>query len=121
MKKISWLTSLSVLALPFLAAAQTAAVDQKYVVYYRDLIVWVVNSVLVPVLMAIAFFVFLWGVYKYYVYGADNDAERAKGHQFILWGVIGFVVILSVWGIVSMVGDSLNLRFGGSAPAFPKL
>lgn len=107
------------LALPLAAAAQPGAIDQTYVQDYRDLIIWMINSVLVPVLVAIAFIVFLWGVYKYFIYGADNEADRAKGKQFVMWGIIGFVVILSVWGLVAMVANTFGLESGGGSPTPP--
>ncbi len=71
--------------------------------------------------MAIAFIVFLWGVYKYFIYGADNETERATGKQFVLWGIIGFVVILSVWGLVAIVSGTLGLQLGGAAPKPPTI
>jgi len=126
MKNISRLAAPLVLSLltPLLAAAQTTAgsVDQAWVTYYRDTIVWAVNSVFVPVLMAVAFAVFLWGVYKYFILGAESDSERATGRQFVLWGVIGFVIITSVWGLVNIVKDTLVPSTATSThPAYPTL
>ena len=86
---------------------------------YSEGIKNLINDILVPVLMAIAFIVFLWGVYKYFIYGADNETERATGKQFVLWGIIGFVVILSVWGLVAIVSGTLGLQLGGGSPTPP--
>jgi len=126
MKKISTRSSLLVLGAslcaPLLAFAQAGAVNQQWAQYYRDTIVWGVNFVLVPVLMAIAFIVFLWGVYKYFILGADSDTERATGRQFVLWGVLGFVIITSVWGLVNIVGQTLIPTTAGSThPNYPTL
>lgn len=99
-----------------------SGVNQQWLVFYKDAIVSAVNDILVPVLMAIAFIVFLWGVYKYFIYGADNDTERETGRKFTLWGVIGFVVILSIWGLVNIVKTTI-LPAGASnvRPDYPKL
>ncbi|MHB8860303.1 MAG: Mbov_0395 family pilin-like conjugal transfer protein [Minisyncoccota bacterium] len=86
---------------------------------YSTAIVVIINSYIVPVLFAVAFLYFLWGVYKYFIYGADNESEREKGKQFVLWGIIGFVVILSVWGLVNMVMSTLGLESGGGSPPPP--
>jgi len=86
---------------------------------YSKGIINLINGILVPVLMAIAFITFLWGVFKYFIYGADNETERATGKQFVLWGVIGFVVILSVWGLVAILANVFNLQLGGTAPKPP--
>lgn len=123
MKKISQLAVLAAsLAAPLLAVAQAAtpgAPDVEVIKPYSDAIVTVINFYLVPALMAIAFIVFLWGVYKYYIYGADNETERATGHQFVLWGVIGFVVIFALWGLVNIVAGTLGLELGGKSPTPP--
>ncbi len=84
-------------------------------------IIYVINFIFVPVLMAIALIVFLWGVYKYFILGATEEKSRTDGRQFVLWGVIGFVVILSVWGLVAVVGNTLGLSPGGGAPPTPTL
>jgi hypothetical protein len=88
---------------------------------YSEGIKNLINSVLVPVLMAIALITFFWGVYKYFILGADSETERATGRQFVLWGIIGFVVIVSLWGLVAIVGGVFGLQPGGSAPSVPKL
>ena len=87
---------------------------------YATSIIGIINSILVPVLMAVAFITFLFGVYKYFILGADSDTERATGRQFVLWGVIGFVVILSLWALVNIVMGTLNLS-AGTRPRIPEL
>ncbi len=87
---------------------------------YSTGIINVINSILVPVLIAIAFIVFLWGVYKYFILGAADEKNRADGRQFVLWGVIGFVVILSLWGLVNIVRGAFGLTTG-SAPPLPTI
>ncbi len=86
---------------------------------YSSGIINLINGILVPVLMAIAFITFLWGVYKYFIQGASSDTERETGRQFVLWGIIGFVVILSVWGLVAIVTNFFSLQTGGAAPKPP--
>lgn len=110
-------------AAPFLATAATVptGINTSVIASYSTGIVYVINGILVPVLMALALIVFLWGVYKYFILGADNDTERETGRQFVFWGLIGFVIILSVWGLVAIVGNTLGLSPGGSAPPIPRL
>lgn len=81
---------------------------------YGDSIKNIINNVLVPVLIAIAFITFLWGTYKYFILGADSDEDRKTGRQFVLWGVIGFVIILSLWGLVAIVGSTLGISTGSA-------
>ncbi len=84
---------------------------------YSDSIVSIINQTLVPALIAIAFIVFLWGIYKYFI--ADtSDLEKKEGKQFAMWGIIGFVIIFSVWALVAIVTDTFKL--GGSSQNTPK-
>ena len=88
---------------------------------YKAVFLYLINGVFVPVIFAVAFLTFIWGVYRYFILGADNEAEREKGKSFVLWGIIGFVVILSVWGLVGLVSGTLGLSQGGAAPSYPTL
>lgn len=107
-----------------LSSGGTAAgsVNQEWAIYYKDLIIWGVNSIFVPILFAVAFLVFLWGVYKYFILGAADDKSRTEGRQWVLWGLIGFVVISSVWGLVNIVQSTLIPSTAGSNhPNYPAL
>lgn len=80
---------------------------------YSMSIISLIYFLFVPTVIAIAFITFLWGVYKYFILGADSDTERETGRQYILWGLIGFAVIVSVWGLVYMVSLTFGLFPGG--------
>ncbi len=110
--------TLTLLATTLLAAplfASAAGVNIGALTPYSNGIVNLINGVLVPVLFAIAFLYFIWGVYKYFILGADNETKRDEGRTFILYGLIGFVVILSVWGLVDIISKTFGLLPGGDA------
>ena len=81
-------------------------------------IIYIINYILVPVLFALAFIVFLWGIAKAYIFSAGEPEEVAKGHKLVLWGVIGFVVMISLWGLVNVVANTFGLG-GYYAPPSP--
>lgn len=99
----------------------SGGVNDRYLRYYRDAIIWTVNTILLPVVIALAFLIFIWGVYKYFILGATSEDKRAEGRQLVLWGVIGFVIIFTVWGLVNIVTATLGLRAGGSSPEIPTI
>jgi hypothetical protein len=82
-------------------------------------ILYIINDVLVPVLFALAFIVFLYGIAKAYIFSRGDDGEISKGHQLLLWGIIGFVVMISIWGLVNVVASTFGLT-GGYAPEPPR-
>ena len=79
-------------------------------------IVFLINSVLVPVLFAIAFVVFLYGVARAYIFSRGDAEEVKKGHTLILWGLIGFAVMISIWGLVNIVANTFGLTGQGTLP-----
>ena len=81
-------------------------------------IIYLINSVAVPLLFAIAFIVFLYGVAKAYIFSQGDGEAVKEGHRLILWGVIGFAVMISLWGLVNVVSNTFGLA-GYSAPTPP--
>lgn len=81
-----------------------------------DIIFTLMNDVLMPligVLIVFATVVFIWGVTKYVA--AGGDAEKiTEGRNFIFWGLIGLFVIISVWGLVLVINNTL-----GIPPSYP--
>ena len=72
-------------------------------------IVGAINTAVVPVIFGLAFLVFIWGVVNYFFFGTDDDKKRTEGRQFILWGVLGMVVLFSVWGLVNILLSPLGI------------
>lgn len=88
---------------------------------YSNSIINIIYFLFVPAVIAIAFITFLWGVYTYFILGADSETDREKGKQFILWGIIGFAVIISFWGLVYMASITLGLSPGGAPLQSPTI
>lgn len=68
-----------------------------------DSVLTILNTVIVPLVFAIAFIVFLWGVFNYFIAGGANEEKRSEGAKFVLWSIIGFAVMISVWGLVNIL------------------
>ncbi len=82
-------------------------------------VLFIINSVLVPVLFAIAFIVFLWGVFKAYIWSQGSEDSVSQGHKLILWGLVAFAVMISIWGLVNVVASTFGLA-GYRAPPLPQ-
>ncbi|MCX6786601.1 MAG: hypothetical protein NTU85_02155 [Candidatus Kaiserbacteria bacterium] len=107
MKKALIISSLA-LALPLVSFAAISNISDA-----GSFIINTINNILVPVLFAIAFIVFLWGAFQAFILGANSDEVKTKGKNLMLWGLIGFVVMLSVWGLVNILTGTLS--FGNSS------
>jgi len=82
-------------------------------------ILYLINGVAVPVLFAIAFIVFLYGIARAYIFSSGEAEAVAEGHKLILWGLIGFAVMISLWGLVNVVASTFGLG-GYQAPLLPR-
>jgi|ERR1035437_2422084 hypothetical protein len=102
MKKALALTSatLTAFALPLVSSAVTTVNNVSDV---GSFIINTINNVLVPVIFAVAFIVFLWGAFDTFILGAGSDEVKEKGKSLMLWGLIGFFVMVSVWGLVNIL------------------
>ncbi|MDO8566635.1 MAG: pilin [bacterium] len=81
---------------------------------YSESIIGIINTILVPVLIAIAFITFLWGIFKYFIWGAESESDKADGRKFAMWGIIGFVILFSLWALVNIVSGTLGLQTNNS-------
>ena len=63
---------------------------------------------LIALLMAIAFFIFLWGCAEY-IFKSGNQAARADGIKHITFGIIGLVVMVTAWSLLSLATGTFGL------------
>lgn len=100
MKKIIFIAL--VLLTPVLTFAQNEITESSlgdFVISIQNFI----NSVLIPLVFSIALLVFVYGVYKYFIAGSANENTREDGKKFMLYAILGFVVMVSIWGIVALL------------------
>lgn len=113
MKKIAFVGASFLL--PVLAFAQTVDSVQSLAAFIINFI----NNIAVPLVFALSFIVFIWGVFQVFILGAANDEAKKKGRSFMLYGLIGFFLMVSVWGLVRILTGTLNLN--NSQPLFPQV
>jgi len=79
-----------------------------------------INVILIPFLLTLAFFFFLYGVYNYFIAGGTSEEKRGEGQKFVMWGVIAFAVIFSVWGLVGFLIRSVGFTGNETRPPLPQ-
>lgn len=63
---------------------------------------------ILPLLIAIGVVYFVWGVITYVV-GSDEESKK-KGREKMIYGIIGLVVIVGMWGLVRIVTNTFGLN-----------
>ncbi len=62
----------------------------------------------VPFIIGLTVFVIIWGIFNYVVHGGEEE-KRAEGRNFIIYGIIGLFLMLSVWGLVNILIGTFSL------------
>jgi hypothetical protein len=72
---------------------------------------------LIPLLIGAAVVVFLYGVLLFIAKASAGNAEgRKEGINFMIFGIIGIAVMVSVWGLVAFVTNTFGTT--GGVPQF---
>lgn len=70
----------------------------------------IIGSSVVPFIFALAMVSFIWGAVNFLIINADEEAKREQGKQFMLWGIIALTVMISVWGLVNILGSTFGIN-----------
>jgi len=100
------------------AASTNAGFNSQPIESFAGFFIGLINTVIVPVVFAIAFLVFLWGVFTYFIAGGANEEKRQEGTKFVFSAIIGFVIMVSIWGLVNLAG-SLLPGMNNNRPTLP--
>lgn len=67
----------------------------------------------IPLLVTVALVVFMYGVIQYLI-NAEDENKRKEGRKFMLWGIISLFVMLGIFGILQVLGNTFGIETGGS-------
>ncbi len=65
-------------------------------------IIAILDTSIVPLLIGIAVFLTAFGIFRY-ISAGDDPKKLAEAGKLIMWGVIGVFVMLSMWGFVKIL------------------
>jgi hypothetical protein len=111
MKNIKYLALSSLLALPGLAGAADFGGDGDLENFLQSILDFT-NDVIIPFILGIAFLLFVWGMFQYFIAGGANEEAKEKGKSLLIYAILGFVVIIVFWGIVNLLAGSTGLDDG---------
>lgn len=90
-------------------AAATKATDNPALM---SILGKIMNVIIVPIIEGLFIFtllIFTWGVVELIMH-ADEDKAREKGRQHILWGVIGIAIMVSAFGLIRLIGNTIGVE-----------
>ena len=73
-------------------------------------------TIVIPLIFSIALVAFLWGIFQYFFSGAEKKEEA---RDFLLYGLIGLFIMISVWGLVKILTGTFLLN--NAQPVLPTL
>jgi multidrug transporter EmrE-like cation transporter len=87
-----------------IAYAAAADVARNFLMKLNDAILYP----LISLMMAAALLVFLWGCFEF-IMAAGDPGARTTGKKHILWGIVGMVVMVSAYGILTIAVGTFGL------------
>src|SRR3989344_8570645 len=106
------LLTIAALFMPVIAFAQAPTNFREF----ASLVVRMVQSVIAVLFVSLAVGL-VFGVVLFLA-NADNEKKRMEIKGYLLWGVIGIIVVMGIWGILETLSVSV---FGPGAVGIPQL
>lgn len=100
-KMLARITVASTFFLPVVALAQFGEIDS-----FVGKITSFINNIIIPLIFAIALVVFMWGIFRLFI--AKNAEDAEDGKKLAMYAVVGFVLMVSIWGIVNLIANGLG-------------
>jgi len=105
MKKIFY--SFSLLLISAIATPVFAATPTTFEQLINNVFIGGLLRPIVPLLIGLAVVVFIYGVLI--LMFSDSGEKKEEGKQYMLWGIIGIFVMVSVWGLVNILKGTFDL------------
>ena len=105
-------------ALPLVSLAAATSVNN--ISDAGSFIINTINNIIVPVIFSLAFIVFIYGAFETFIIGANNEEVKEKSKNLMLWGLIGFFVMVSVWGLVNVLTGTVSFNNATVTPPAAK-
>ncbi|MEK7128814.1 MAG: hypothetical protein AAB858_00520 [Patescibacteria group bacterium] len=91
------------LAMPFVVSAQQIVVILSR---FRQIL-----DLLIPIFITLAVLFFFWGLIMYIKAGGGTE-QKDTGKFYMIWAVIALFVMVSIFGIIGLIGNTFDIRQG---------
>ncbi len=63
-------------------------------------------NLLIPAMFGVVFLFLVWKIIDAWIINAGDEKKVAEGKQYVLWAILVFVLMVSTWGIVTLLSSS---------------
>ena len=91
---------------PAVAEAAAPPIPPSVLTFVGKISTEILNPI-IAMMFAFAMAYFVYGVVAY-IWNPDNEESREKGKKSMFWGVIGMFIMVSVFGIMRFLIDSIG-------------
>ena len=91
---------------PNVAEATPPTIPPSVLTFVGKISTEILNPI-IAMMFAFAMAYFVYGVVSY-IWNPDNEEAREKGRKSMFWGVIGMFIMVSVFGIMKFLIDSIG-------------
>jgi len=74
------------------------------------LVEFIVNPAIL-IVFAAGFFLFIYGLVEF-LWKLDEGGDNTNGKQHMIWGIVGMLIMVSVFGIITLIDDTFDLDIG---------
>lgn len=68
-----------------------------------------INNIVIPFLFGLALLFFIWNVFRFFILGKNNEPDKESARRLAIYSVGAFVFLVSLWGIINLLINGLNL------------
>ncbi len=90
-------------------------------VTYQSIIDGITSTIFQPIaylLFSLGFLIFMWGLIEF-IANPTNASIKEKGKQHMIFGILGLLIMVSVWGIVNLITSTLGISCDGLGSGKP--
>ena len=76
---------------------------------FQELVSFIVGfiNILIPALFGVLFLYIVWKIIDAWVLHAGDQSKREEGKRLVVTAVLVLVLMISTWGIVAMIKNSI--------------
>ena len=75
----------------------------------QRIVAYIIDPALL-VIFALGFLLFIYGLVEF-LFKLNSGGDNAEGKKHMIWGIVGMVIMVSVYGILDLIDNTFALNF----------